>query len=132
MNSRVAPQRHILVVDDESLVLETVQMLLRFDGHRAAGANDAAQALALFEPGKFDLVFTDYFMPAMNGAELAAAIKKRSPGQIIVMLTAFPEKLQGPGRVAPNVDLLMTKPFEIGDLREAVARCNVPNLEFSI
>lgn len=126
------PHRHILVVDDEPLVRETVHMLLELDGHSVAEAQDGPQALALFEPGRFDLVLTDYFMPLMSGAELATTIRKRSPGQAIVMLTAFPEKLQRSGQPPLNIDLLMPKPFEIGELRQAVARCNAPNRESPI
>ena len=130
MNSCNNLKRYILIVDDEPLVRETVHMLLKFDGHRVAEAGGGAQALAVFEPGKFDLILTDYFMPSMNGDELAANIKERSPTQTIVMLTAFPEKFQS-GKPMPNVDLLMAKPFAIGDLRQAVAKCDVPKVEGS-
>jgi CheY-like chemotaxis protein len=131
-NSR-SLQRHVLVVDDEPLVCETVSMLLQSDGHLVAQASSGAEALALFEPGKFDLVFTDYFMPVMKGDELAAAIKRRSPGQAVVMLTAFPENLHDQGRPLPGIDLLMGKPFEIDGLRQALTRFAPPvqNLESS-
>src|SRR5208283_3044388 len=79
MNERTCHQRHILVVDDEPLVRQTVQMLLEDDGYIVDEAGSGAEALALFEPGKFDMVFTDYFMPEMKGDQLAAAIKRRSP-----------------------------------------------------
>jgi CheY-like chemotaxis protein len=93
MNERTGQQRHILVVDDEPLVRQTIQMLLEDDGYVVDEAESGPQALAMFEPGKFDMVFTDYFMPDMKGDQLAAAIKKRSPKQPVVMITAFPGKL---------------------------------------
>ena len=80
-------------MDDEPLVCQSVQLLLEDDGYVVDGAKSGAEALALFEPGKLDMIFTDYFMPGMKGDRLAAAIKKRSPKQPVVMLTAFPEKL---------------------------------------
>ena|SRR6266581_2795815 len=115
-------KRHILVVDDEPLVCETVTMLLRLDGHFVDTASSGAQALALFQPGKFDLVITDFFMPAMTGDKLAEAIKTRCPGQPVVMLTAYPEKIQR-DRPLPLVDLLIGKPFEMDTLRDAITRC---------
>ena len=122
MTARSVTKRNILVVDDEPLVCETVAMLLQFDGHQVDTAPSGAAALAAFTPGKFDLVFTDYFMPAMTGAQLAAAIKALSPSQLVVMLTAFPEKLQSRDQPPISVDLFLSKPFELDDLREAVMR----------
>src|SRR6266702_7221870 len=121
MTERPILKRHILVVDDDAIVCETVSMVLQIDGHVVDSASSGAQALALFQPGKFDLVITDFFMPAMTGEKLAAAIKTRSPSQPVVMLTAYPEKLS---RENPQtVDLLIGKPFEINALRDAVTRC---------
>jgi len=96
-------------------------MILQIDGHLVDSASSGAQALALFQPGKFDVIITDFFMPTMTGEKLAAAIKTRSPSQPVVMLTAYPEKLS---RENPQtVDLLIGKPFEINALRDAVTRC---------
>jgi CheY-like chemotaxis protein len=118
MIARGPVQRHILVVDDDPIVCETVHMILECDGHVVADASSGAEALNRFEPGKFDVVFTDYLMPEMKGDELVAAIKQRSPAQPVVMLTAYPEKLKGMG-----VEFLLGKPFEINELRETLERC---------
>ncbi len=122
MNNRTCQQRHILIVDDEPLVRQTVQMLLQDDGYVVDEAQSGAEALALFEPGKFDMIFTDYFMPEMKGDQLAAAIKKRSPKQPVVMLTAFPEKLQSSACPLGGIDSFICKPFEVETLRAAITR----------
>jgi CheY-like chemotaxis protein len=122
MNKRAGQQRHILVVDDEPLVRQTVQLLLKSEGHLVDEANSGTEALAVFEPGKFDLIFTDYFMPVMKGDELAAAIKKRSPKQPVVMLTAYPEKLQTSDCPLGGIDSFICKPFELETLRAAIRR----------
>ena len=122
MNERTQQQRHILVVDDEPLVRQTVQMLLEDDGYVVDEAESGAEALAMFEPGKFDMVFTDYFMPEMKGDQLAAAIKRRSPKQPVVMITAFPEKFQSSACPQGGVDSFICKPFEVEALRTAITR----------
>jgi len=122
MNERTCQQRHILVVDDEPLVRQTVQMLLQDDGYVVDEAESGPQALAMFEPGKFDMIFTDYFMPDMKGDQLAAAIKRRSPKQAVVMLTAFPEKFQSSACPLGGIDSFICKPFELETLRSAIAR----------
>jgi CheY-like chemotaxis protein len=122
MNERTCQPRHILVVDDELLVRQTVQMLLQSDGYVVDGAQSGAEALALFQPGKFDMIFTDYLMPGMKGDQLAAIIKRRSPEQPVVMLTAYPEKLQSSDCPLGGVDSFICKPFELETLRTAIAR----------
>ena len=122
MYERTCRQRHILVVDDEPLIRQSVQMLLEEDGYIVDEAESGAEALALFEPGKFDMIFTDYFMPEMKGDQLAAAIKKRSPKQPVVMITAFPEKLTCSDCPLGGVDSLICKPFELETLRAAIRR----------
>jgi CheY-like chemotaxis protein len=97
-------------------------MLLEDDGYIVDEAESGDAALALFEPGKFDMVFTDYCMPGMKGDQLAAAIKKRSPKQPVVMITAFPEKLTCSDCPLGGIDSFICKPFELETLRSAIAR----------
>ena len=115
-------KRRILVVDDDTLVCQTVTMLLAFQGHQADGASSAEEALALFQPGKFDVVITDFFMPKMTGGDLAIAIKDRAPGQPVVLLTAYAERFRSPAQKLSGVDLVMDKPAPMEDLNEAVTR----------
>lgn len=116
--------RHILVVDDEPLVRQSVQILLQEDddGYVVHEANSGAEALALFEPGKFDMVFIDYFMPEMKGDQLAATIKQRSPNQPVVMITAYPERLQSLVNPAGGADSVICKPFGLDNLRAALTQ----------
>src|SRR5579864_1929729 len=116
------PQRRILVVDDEPFVCDAVKMMLAFDGHSVETASSGKAALDLFEKTKFDLVITDFAMPAMKGDELALAIKKRDPQQPVVMITAYAEMLQSSGTQLPGVDFIISKPFLLENLREAISR----------
>jgi len=58
----------------------------------------------------------------MKGDELAAAIKKRSPEQPVVMLTAYPERLQTSDCPLGGVECFICKPIEIETLRATIAR----------
>src|ERR1044071_7299655 len=125
MPKTAAPTRkRILVVDDEPFVCDAVKMILDFDGHIVETANNARDALAMFEEGKFDLVITDFAMPAMKGDELAAAIKARAPKQPVVMITAYAEMLQSSGNPLKGVDWIISKPFLLENLRDAIARAS--------
>jgi CheY-like chemotaxis protein len=118
MTAVVASKLRILVVDDDPSVGNTVKMLLKFDGHDVEATNSGKEALTMFKPGRFDLVFTDFTMPGMNGIQLAAAIKAEAPGQPVVMITAHA------GTLPPSlsVDFVVGKPFRLEHLREAIAK----------
>jgi CheY-like chemotaxis protein len=125
MNKTQTPSRMILLVDDEPFVCDAVKMMLTFDGHRVDTATGGKEALAMFEVGKYDLVITDYAMPFMKGDELAAAIKTRSPKQPVVMVTAYAEMLKASGQPLVGVDAVISKPFLLEHLREAIEKSAV-------
>ena len=118
----MSEQKKIMVVDDEPLVCEAVKMLLEFDGHEVVTAGNGSEALALFEQGRFDLVITDYNMPGMKGDELALALKARRPGQPVIMLTAHAEMIKTTTVPLTGVDQLVSKPFQLADLRAAIQK----------
>jgi CheY-like chemotaxis protein len=92
-------------------------MMLMFDGHQVETASSGYEALAKFDPARFDLVVTDYAMPGMKGDQLAQAIKKKSPQTPVILLTAFPPDAQ-----PACFNLVITKPFAFEDLRSALAK----------
>jgi CheY-like chemotaxis protein len=121
------PTKKILVVDDEPFVCEAVKMMLAFDGHNVTTANSGKEALSKLDSEKFDVIITDFAMPSMKGDELAAAIKARIPNQPVVMITAYAEMLQSSGSPLPGVDCLISKPFLLENLREAIAKVLPPD-----
>lgn len=64
----------ILLVDDETEVLDLYSEVLELMGHRILRAPDGAQALEMVRRWHPDLVVTDWMMPRMNGVELCHAL----------------------------------------------------------
>lgn len=114
-----------MVVDDEPFVCDAVKMMLAFDGHQVDSASSGQEALQLLEKGKYDLVITDYAMPAMKGDELAVAIKTRTPSQPVVMITAYAEMLKASNNPLRGVDFVISKPFLLENLREAISKATL-------
>jgi CheY-like chemotaxis protein len=112
----------VLLVDDDPLVCDSIRRMLEFDQHHVTIATNAADALGLCEKEKFDLVILDYLMPVMKGDKLAIALKERFPNLPILMVTADAEKVESRTNKPAGVDLLMGKPFQLAELREAVGR----------
>jgi CheY-like chemotaxis protein len=118
MTSMDVSKLRILVVDDEPMVGDTIKLLLKFDGHEVETTNSSQAALDIFESGRFDLVMTDFAMPGMNGHQLAAAIKAGAPDQPVIMVTGHAGTLYP----SPDVDFVVSKPFGLENLREAIAK----------
>lgn len=118
MTAKGTSKLRILVVDDEPTVGTAVQMLLKVDGHEVETSHSGKEALAMFARDRFDLIFTDFTMPGMNGDQLAAAIKADAPGQPVIMITAHAGMLPP----SPSVDYVVGKPFRLQHLRDAITR----------
>jgi CheY-like chemotaxis protein len=110
------------VVDDEPMVCESVKRMLMFDAYEVETAHCASEALELMEKNQFDLVITDYEMPEVKGDELAAIIKAKSPHQPVALITAYAEVLQSGGVPLAGVDLVISKPFDLQEMRRAIAK----------
>ena len=119
MSKQKVVGKRVLLAEDESQVREAIRMLLSVDEHEVTEARDGREALAIFEPGRFDLVITDYMMPRMQGDELAKQIKHKAPGQPVLMISAY---VQQSACLTSQVDALLAKPFSFGDLRQAIAK----------
>jgi len=117
----IQPKR-VLVVDDERFVADALKMMLMNDGFMVEIANNGDDALKLFNAGKFDLVVTDYSMTGMKGDELATAIKARSPTVPVILVTAYAELLESSGALLAGIDCVISKPFMMDKLREAIKK----------
>jgi len=60
---------NILVIDDDTAVLATVELVLKRQGHEVITTTDAYAGLGRLEQASFDLVIVDIFMPEMDGLE---------------------------------------------------------------
>lgn len=113
--------RSILLIDDDSSVLESVALALGFDGHLVRSAESGRTAISIFQPGLFDLVITDHDMPGMNGHDLALSIKARSPAQPIVLLSGYAERFKPGNNRAHPFSCILAKPIEFALLRKTIA-----------
>jgi PAS domain S-box-containing protein len=103
----------VLAVDDDALVLINTAAMLEDMGHRVLQATSGRQALAMLDKGKVDLVVTDYAMPEMTGAQLAAAVPAGLPVLIVSGYAEIPADADAGG---PR----LTKPFREEQLARAV------------
>jgi signal transduction histidine kinase len=112
----------VLLVEDEATIQEMMAACLMEDGHEVELAGDGVAALEKFQEGRFDVVITDHAMPRMNGADMAAVIRKQSPRQPIVFLTGFGDMINDVTRQPVPTKHIIGKPVSIKVLREVLVR----------
>ena len=115
-----AARLHVLVVDDEPFVADAVRMMLAFDGVDVAAVGSGREAIQVFKDGEFDVVITDYAMPRMKGDELALHLKEISPSCPVVLISAYAEMLKSNETPLIGIDFIISKPFLLENLREAI------------
>ena len=120
MNASVNPKYSILVVDDDLDLNTTFALMLEFDGHEVRAAYTCEAALLMLEKLHFDLIIAEYWLPGMKGNEFAALIKRACPDQPIIMTAASFEEIKVEEASFNAVDCLLTKPFSLRQLREAI------------
>jgi CheY-like chemotaxis protein len=93
-----ARSKTVLCVDDEKIGLRVRKIMLESRGYAVLTANNGPEGLKVFEENHVDLVLLDYFMPDLNGGEVASEMRRRRPGVPIVFLSAYfslpPEALE--------------------------------------
>jgi len=108
----------ILVVDDETKIVDILTYNLRKEGYETIEANDGETGLNLALTENPDLILLDLMMPGLDGYEVCKAIRKVSQVPII-MLTAKAEETDKVLSFELGADDYITKPFGV---RETLAR----------
>ncbi|MBI5648570.1 MAG: sigma-54-dependent Fis family transcriptional regulator [Ignavibacteriae bacterium] len=80
---------HLLVVDDEASVRESLEQWFLEDGYSVHTAENAAAALDILQRERIDLVLLDIKMPGMDGLALQERIREFDTDIIIIIITAF-------------------------------------------
>jgi CheY-like chemotaxis protein len=111
------PPLHILVVDDDPLVLANTAAVLEDLGHRVRSAASGEAALAeMAADGAVDLIVTDQLMPGMTGVQLATRIRAIAPAMPILIVSGFAEFGEDDAGQFP----ILAKPFDRQALAQAL------------
>ena len=107
---------HILLVDDEIAIRETVSLNLKQSGYNVTEAVDGIDAKAQFDWSReYDLVILDYMMPGCDGIEVLKYIRQQSNVPVI-MLTAKDQEEAKLMAFEFGADDYVTKPFSMKEL----------------
>ena len=113
---------NILSVDDEFRVAHALAFALSSPARRLTLAFNADEALAkIAGPSEhFDIVIVDHKMPSVSGIELVRRLRTENFGGKIVVLSAHLTEENRHAYTDLNVDKMLTKPFDVRELREVI------------
>jgi CheY-like chemotaxis protein len=104
----------ILVIDDDTALMDVIRNLLESQGHRVTAAADGTEGLAALDKETFGLVLTDVFFPGRDGVEVIIERCKREPATPVIAMS-------GSGKFASDhylqlvkklgADVILRKPF---------------------
>jgi len=80
---------HILVIDDEADIRESLEFLLTAEGFRVELANRAMEGLEKLATSSYDLILLDLMMPDLTGIETLAEIRKKDAHTPVFLITAY-------------------------------------------
>lgn len=115
--------KRILLVEDESDQLDILAASLRCDEIRAeiVTASSGEEALEIIKAGGIDLLITDIHMPGMSGMDLILAATETDPRIAFIVITAFPTAELERDAMLRGCLRFVEKPYDVDELRAAVA-----------
>ena len=116
----------VLVADDERDVRRVLVAALQRDGYTTMEARDGRELRAMVESSlrgrgsTVDLVVTDVHMPGLSGLEVLAIVRRLDGSLPVVLIAANPDEDLHDEARSLGADAVLTKPFDLGELRTLV------------
>ncbi len=111
----------ILIIDDEEAVRQVLFKMLSKFNHRVTVAKSGEEGLRLFGEDPFDMVLTDLGMPGLSGWDVCKSIKQMKPSTPVGMITGWGLEIDEAKRMEVGLDFIITKPFNVTQVMEAVS-----------
>lgn len=117
--------RHVVLVEDDSVVRGVLTLLLESAGWGVAAAPDGVSGLELIRAIRPDVVVTDLRLPGLTGIELAEAVSVAPPLQSIpvVAITSDSSGLRARAQESGNFVTVLTKPLDPSTLLRTLDGC---------
>ncbi len=113
---------HILIVDDEIDLRESLRELLEREGYEISEADNGATALELINRSHFDLILSDIMMPEMDGLTLLKKVKEQDNEVAVILITGY-SSIQGAiEAIKFGAEDYFTKPFNTIEIKKTIER----------
>ena len=112
----------IHIIDDEPIIHEVLGDLLTSEGYAVVNSANGEEALEKHSAQTFDLILLDLLMPGMDGIEVLKSLKKRDPGSVIIIITAYASVESAISAMKIGAFDYVQKPFKHDELLLTVKR----------
>lgn len=109
----------ILIVDDETTILNMFDLAFTKKGYTVRSAPSAEKALEILANEEIHVMFLDLNLPEMSGIDLCRRIKKKSPMAILYALTGYASLFELSDCRDAGFDDYFKKPVSMADLMDA-------------
>jgi PAS domain S-box-containing protein len=115
-------REHILLVDDEAAVLQSLQQVLKHFGYRVTAEENGKKALKTFkdQSKSFDLVITDQIMPGLLGTDLSRKILSLRPDIPIVLCTGYGDTIDREKAQKMGIRGFFFKPARAAEIAQTI------------
>lgn len=112
----------ILIVEDDEMILRTLEFKLAKDGYLIAVARDGKEAMKRISNEFFNLIITDLMMPYISGVEILTFVKAKFPDLPVIVLSGADEENTVLDTLSIGADDFIAKPFSPGEVSLRVKR----------
>ncbi len=113
---------HILIIDDEEMILEIMKEALELNNFLVTAISDATIVQSLLQKESFDTIVTDINMPKITGLELLQIVKKIDSKLPVIMVTGFADMTNMMSSFRLGAHDFLKKPFNMDELIIAVSQ----------
>ena len=106
----------LLVVDDESGILDTLRILLRNEGFEVTTAQGGKAGLEQIRSGTHDIILSDVRMPQVSGLDILTAAREQDPMTPVILMTAQASLQSAISAVNSGAFYYIQKPFSNDEL----------------
>ena len=106
----------ILLVDDETGILDSLRILFKGEGYDVHAANSGKEAMACLSELSPDIVLTDIRMPGASGLDVLAAAREFDPAMAVILMTAQASLQSAVRAVNEGAYYYLQKPFANDEL----------------
>lgn len=120
----VTGNESVLLIDDETLIAELGQQMLRRLGYKIVTHTNPVEALEIFRKNKdkFDIIITDMSMPYMSGDKLSQELRSIRPDIPIILCSGFSEKILAEKISFSGIEYFLMKPYSAEDISKAIRK----------
>lgn len=112
----------ILIAEDDSLILKTLQLCLKKDGNEVIACIDGLDAMEKIKEQEPDIIIVDIMLPYLSGLEIVGKVKQELDPIPVIVISAMGQQSVVEEAMRLGADDYISKPFNINTLNSLLAK----------